>query len=331
MRRLAGFGWLVVLLVAACGAKLDLPVEPDATGNPQGEVAYVRKYPAWTGIGRVVDLMLTSGTVLYGVVEDSGRVRSWLSDAAVPRINPGRSIPENPILDGDTLRAPERICDGRLSTLWVAYRLPHPRLVQWNIAASPPTLVLSGVVRDDSILAFGGIAADRDSGFVYAVDSQRSTVTKYAPSSSGGSKVALLAGPGNGDHFLQHPQGIFYFSDSLLVADTGKGWIQVLDADRPFSGRGQVTGPAADPLTLRDPNDVWMDDAGFYYVADTGNGRVLKLTRQGTVKEIVTAFDPDPVGTPTTIVADDDRTWVADPSTGRLTLFQINTVTEDLP
>jgi hypothetical protein len=318
-------------LTAGCGSQLDLPEEPEAVGIPQGEVAYVRKYPAWPGLGRVVDVVLTRGVRLYGVVEDSARVRCWFPDTATPRLNPGRSIPALALVDGDTLGLPVRVCEGANNVLWVAYRSPHPRVVAWDIDALPPVPIDGGIVRDDSILAFGGIAADPDSDFVYVADSGRSRIIKYAPSASGGRRVAVLATQGNGDHFVQQPQGLYYFGRWLLVADTGKSWIQVLDADVPFTGPGQIMGPEEDPLQLRSPLDVWVDSNGFFYVADTGNGRVVKLTPEGALKEIVTDFDPDPVGAPSTVAASPEEAWVVDSDTGRLTIFQLNTVSEDLP
>jgi DNA-binding beta-propeller fold protein YncE len=249
----------------------------------------------------------------------------------VPRINPGRGIPEIAIVDGDTLRSPVRICEGADNTLWVAYRAPRPVLVQWDVAVVPPVRVTAGLVRDDSILSFGGIAADPDSGYVYVADAGRSRIGKYAPSAAGGSRITLLATQGNGDHFVQQPHGIFFFQDSLLVADTGKGWIQVLGADVPRSGRGQVTGPASSPLILLSPLDVWVDALGMFYVTDTGGARTLQLDPQGRIEEIVNEFDPEPAPAPNTLAATAEEVWVVDPDGGRLTIYRINTATEELP
>jgi len=328
-RRMGTMGVAAVLLGLACGRPLDLPQEPDTTGNPLGEVAYVRKY-LWEGLGRIDDLVLTGGLVLYGV-EDSARVQCWFSDTVTPRLNPGRSIPPIVTVDGDTLRGPVRICEGANNTLWVAYRAPRPTIVQWDIAVVPPAKVDSGVVRDDSIQVFGGIAADPDSGYVYVADAGRSRIGKYAPSATGGRRIALLATQGNGDHFVQQPQGIFFFQDSLLVADTGKGWIQVLGADVPLSGRGQVTGPEDARLILQSPLDVWVDALGMFYVVDTGGGRTLQLDVQGAIEEIVTEFDTDPAPAPNTLAATAEEVWVVDPDGGRLSIYLINTATEELP
>jgi hypothetical protein len=320
---------LLGALAAGCGRRLELPVEPDATGTPSGEVAYVVKY-RWDGMAPLADLVVTRGQVLFGIA-DSTRVLSWFSDWSEPRQNTTFTLPESPSLRGDVLQRPVQLCEGAHNTLWVAYTRPYPVLAQFDLGVSPPRLVDSSYVRQDSILAFGGIAADRDSGFVYVSDSRRSTISKYAPSASGGRRVTVLATPGNGDRFVQQPHGIYFFQDSLLVADTGKDWLQVISADVPLAGRGQVTGPESEPLQLRGPADVWADPNGAFYVTDTGNARVLQLNAAGRIREVVTALDPESPPAPSTLVASPRLVWVVDPGRSRLTIYQINTATEELP
>ncbi len=316
-------------LDTGCGRRLDLPAEPDSDGGPAGEVAYVKKY-AWDGLPALTDLVLTRGQQLYGI-DPAGRVRSWFSDTATPRENTSRNLPVDVIVGPDTLRAPVQLCEGLGSTLWVAYSQPQPTLLQWNVGVVPPVPVDSGVVRDNAFRRFGGIAADPDSNLVYVADDSVSTITKYAPSRTGGHRIATLASQGNGDHFVQQPHGLFAFGDSLLVADTGKNWLQVLSSRVPFSGRGQVEGPIDQPLQMILPRDVWIDPTGFFYVTDTGNARVLKLTRQGRIKEIVTELDVAAADHPNTLAATDTKVWVVDPDLGRLTIYQLNTASEGLP
>jgi hypothetical protein len=306
-----------------------LPQEPDAGGGPAGEVAYVRKY-AWDGMPVVTDLVLTRGQVLYGI-DPGGTVRCWFSDTATPRENPGRTLPATAVVGGDTLRAPAQLCEGRQSTLWVAYRSPRPTVLQWNVAVTPPVPIDTAWVHDAAWVEFGGIAADPDSAFVYVSDVGAHRVTKHAPSAGGGRRVTTLAAPGSGDNFVQAPRGLYAFGDSLLVADSGKNWLQVISSRVATSGRGQVTGTSESPLLLRDPRDVWVDATGFFYVSDSGNARVLKLTRTGLIKEIVTALDLEAAVVPTTICASDTRVWVVDPDRGRLSIYQINTTSEELP
>jgi len=326
--RCAAAALLVLLGAAACGRRLDLPQEPDATGGPAGEVAYVKKY-MWEGMPALSDLVLTRGQVLYGI-DPGGSVRSWFSDTATPRENTSRNLPPAAIVGSDTLRQAVQLCEGTGNTLWVSYARPQLTLLQWNVGVVPPVPVDSALVRSAGVEC-GGIAADADSGFVYVADRASSTVAKFRPSRLGGRRVTTLCGTGDGDHFVRQPHGIYAFGDSLLVADTGKAWLQVVSSSEPLAGRGQVTGPAEAPLQLRDPLDVWVDPTGFFYVADTGNGRVLKLRRNGLVKENVTELDAEAAAHPNTIAASDTRVWVVDPERGRLTIYQLNTASEGLP
>jgi DNA-binding beta-propeller fold protein YncE len=223
-----------------------------------------------------------------------------------------------------------QICAGAGSTLWVAYSFPVSIVAQFDVGSSTVTPIAAGLVRDEGILEFGGIAADPDSGFVYVSDPIRNTIAKYAPSADGGRRVALLATAGTGDGFVQRPHGLYAFGDSLLVADTGKSWIQVLSADVPLSGR-QVAGPSDALLDLRAPLDVWVDSNGYFYVADTGNNRVLQLGSAGDLREVVTETDPDAPALPISVAANPTQVWVPDPITGRLVVYQINTNIEELP
>jgi hypothetical protein len=327
MRRFFALVAVLWLAAAGCGSRLDLPQEPEAGGGPAGDLAFFPLY-YWDDVGRVEDLVLVSGQ-LYGVV-DSSRVRCWFSDAPLPRLNPGRSIPPA-ALGADSLHVPVKICKGVGNTLWVAYRQPRPRVVQWNIGVVPPVQIEAGLVQLDTVVVFGGIAADTDSGFVYVSDNRASTISLYRPSATGGQRVSVLATPGTGDRFLTRPGGIYFFSDSLLVADTGGNRLQVIHARVPNSGRGEITGPIDNRLQLRSPLDVWVDGSGYYYVTDAGNGRVLQLSSAGIIREIVNQYDPQGANTPNTVVATGSRVWAVDPDARRLTIYELNDIGEELP
>jgi hypothetical protein len=303
----------------------ELPAEPEA-GVPTGEIAYVVQY-RWRDVPAFGDVALVLGSLyVIEVIEDGARVTAYFSNKATPDMNEGLSFPHPLTLNGQTLGRPVHLAPGAGSTLWVAFLEPDKRLVQFQL--KPPAA--TGLwVRDPSIAALGGIAADPDSGFVYVADAAANTITKYAPSATGGARVAVLATAGNGDHFVREPRGMYFFADSLLVADSAKGWLQVLSADVPFSGRGQVLGTAEAPLILNAPADVWMDRAGRFYVAEAG--RVLQITSAGVIKEIVTERDPEAARRPLAVVANETQVWVPDPLEHQLTIYQINTVLEELP
>ena len=319
----------LVALAAGCGRRLDLPAEPEVPGTPTGQVTYVRQY-LWENMPELTDVVVTRDGILFGIV-DSTRVNAYFSDNDMPRINPSRSIPHPVTIAGLEMERPVQICEGAGSTLWVAYLLPVPTVAQFDVSSSTVAPIAAGLVRDGGIVEIGGIAADPDSGFMYVSDVFRSTIAKYAPAADGGRRVAVLATAGNGDGFVQRPHGLFVFGDSLLVADTAKSWIQVLSADVPGAGRGQVTGRSDAPLDLRLPLDVWVDRNGYFYVADTGNNRVLQLGSAGDIREVVTETDPEAPAAPISLTANTTQVWVPDPTTGRMIVYQINTNIEELP
>lgn len=319
----------LVALAAGCGRRLDLPAEPEVAGTPTGQVTYVRRY-LWENMPQLTDVVVTRDGILFGIV-DSTRVNAYFSDNDMPRVNLSRNIPYPVTIAGQPALRPVQICEGAGSTLWVAYLLPVPTVAQFDVGGDSVRVITAGLVRDGGIVEIGGIAADPDSGFVYVSDTFQSTITKYAPAADGGRRVALIATAGNGDGFVQRPHGLYVFGDSLLVADTAKSWIQVLSADVPRTGRGQVAGPSEAPLDLRLPLDVWVDRDGFFYVADTGNNRVLKLGSAGDIREIVTETDPEAPAAPISLAANTTQVWVPDPITGRMIVYQINTDIEELP
>ena len=136
---------------------------------------------------------------------------------------------------------------------------------------------------------------------------------------------------GNGDGFVREPRGIFWVNDQLLVADTGKSWLQLIDADVPGEGPGQLTGPTEAPLQLRNPLDVWVDAAGYFYVADAANNRILQVDEDGEVRENVTELDALAAVGPVSVVANRTQVWVPNAAENRLTVYQINTANEGAP
>lgn len=321
--KLGALGSILGVLALGCTTHLPLPDEPEAEDVVGGEIAYVVQYRL-EEIPSFGDITLASG-ILF-VIEDSTRVVAYLSDKSTPVINEGFTFPDPIVVEGDTLSRPVQLAAGPNKTVWVAFLQPDMRMVQFRIATPPAPTGLW--VWDVAFQEFGGIAADADSGFVYVADAQANTIVKYAPSETAGDRVAVLAEEGTGDHSVLEPRGIYCFGDSLLVADSGKDWIQVLHADIPRTG-GQIQGPADEPLVLNGPVDVWVDTSGLYYVAEQGS--VLQITSEGRIKEVVTELDPHAAAMPQALAANTTQVWVPDPVKRYCTIYQINTATEELP
>lgn len=317
---------LAAIWLQGCAESFVIPDEPDSGGIPIGEVAYVVQYE-WEDVPAFGDLALVGG-ILFAIQGDS-LVSAWLSDSATGRENGRFSLPYPVVHLTKTYSKPVHLCGGRNNTLWVAFQEP-PSLVQFTLNAAPP--VPTGLlVTLSSQAIIGGITADLDSGFVYVADVVANRISKFEPNESNGKLVIHIATQGNGDGFVREPHGIFWFDDQLLVADTGKSWLQLIDADRPGEGPGQISGPAEMPLTLRSPMDVWVDASGYFYVADTASDRVVQVEEDGLLREDVTQLDPLSASAPISVVANRTQVWVPNAAEHRLTVYQINTANEGAP
>lgn len=70
---------------------------------------------------------------------------------------------------------------------------------------------------------------------------------------------------------------------------------------------------------LNDPQDIFYDKKGFYYVADTGNNRVLKLDKNFKVLGEITEADGTSLSSPTGVSADEyGDVYIADSGNGRI-------------
>ncbi|HVL68736.1 MAG TPA: hypothetical protein VM364_15845 [Vicinamibacterales bacterium] len=110
--------------------------------------------------------------------------------------------------------------------------------------------------------------------------------------------VSTLAAPGSG---LRGPLGVAVQADgTVLVADTYNDRIVSIAPDgslRVVAGTGEpgfVDGLAAD-ARFDTPAGVAVDASGTIYVADTGNGAVRALSRDGEVRTIAPGFGDGPL------------------------------------
>jgi len=127
-----------------------------------------------------------------------------------------------------------------------------------------------------------GLAVDGE-GNLYVADSGNHRIQKF---DSEGEFIAEVGSLGEGEGEFNEPWGVAVDTEgNLYVADTWNNRIQKFDRDLNFVTQwGQ---PASDllnpkPYDFWGPRDVATDAEGNVWVADTGNGRVLKFAGDGT-------------------------------------------------
>jgi|GEM_PF-3415614 len=127
---------------------------------------------------------------------------------------------------------------------------------------------------------------------------------------------------GTGVGSTKDPRGMLWSSgagSALYFADTGNHEVQKF-AD-PASGGSSFKlafgGSGEDNIHLSFPVDVSVDGAGYVYVADFGNKRVLRYDPDGGFVQKVN-IEKDAVGdtleTPLAVTADNEQVYVADPA-----------------
>lgn len=112
---------------------------------------------------------------------------------------------------------------------------------------------------------------------------------------------------------FSNPQGMFAYGDLLYVCDTGNNRIVVLERieDAGFQVREIIDEFKGDVevRTLSAPSDIAVSEEGEIFIADRGNGRILKLDADLNYlmqfdKPVDNTLDPTITFTPNKIVID---------------------------
>lgn len=124
---------------------------------------------------------------------------------------------------------------------------------------------------------------------------------------------------GSGAGTLNDPRGLYWTGSNVLggpglfAADFGKDWVQKLSDATSSTGLYRIEADST--TSLNRPVDVTADRAGFVYVADTGNQRVLRYDPYGEFIQRVDV-EPDSYGQrllgPVAVAADDSLVYVSD-------------------
>lgn len=84
----------------------------------------------------------------------------------------------------------------------------------------------------------------------------------------------------------------------------------------------EIEGPRLAPGGLKDPADLFLDRAGYLYIVDRGNDRVVRLTSDGAFVDIIGPSAPDGLSQPEGVfVANDGEIYVADTGHSRVVVF----------
>jgi DNA-binding beta-propeller fold protein YncE len=142
-----------------------------------------------------------------------------------------------------------------------------------------------------------GIAVDNDSGNLYITEGPMSIIKKVTPSGNLISQFGVgIAGWADGSYTqaqFNYPQAVAIDSTSgnVYVPDADNHRIRRIDKDgyvSTFAGSGNASfadGIGTNAM-LNFPIGVCIDSRGNIYVADSGNGRIRRITSTGIVKTL---------------------------------------------
>lgn len=173
-----------------------------------------------------------------------------------------------------------------------------------------------------------GMALDR-AGNLYVADSQNHRIQVL---DAQGRLIRVWGSEGTAPGQFKEPWGVAVAEDgTVYVADTWNHRIQVFDAEGNFLWMwgtfGQVLDPKTFPNLFYGPRDIAIDAAGYIYVADTGNKRIVKYDSFGQMVGAVGGEGSgdgqmlEPVGI---AIGPDGALYVADTWNQRIQVFDAN-------
>jgi hypothetical protein len=124
--------------------------------------------------------------------------------------------------------------------------------------------------------------------------------------------------------------GVLHADDDSLVGPRHTSYTLDWDKRRlpgpqSYELEWEIEGPRLAPGGLKDPADLFLDRAGYLYIADRGDDRVVRLTSEGVFVDIIGPAAPDGLSQPEGVfVADDGEIYVADTGHSRIAVFNPN-------
>ena len=104
----------------------------------------------------------------------------------------------------------------------------------------------------------------------------------------------------------------------IVVADSANNKLVTLSYSKSagFAPVATIT-----PSTLAMPEGAARDRHGNYWIGDTGNNRVLVVSRTGSIVETITAAAGKPLSKPTSITVDGAKVYVSDTNNDRVLVY----------
>jgi DNA-binding beta-propeller fold protein YncE len=308
LRHAAGATGLLLLL-ASCGQEFHLPPRPEPGRIP---TAGTYNLEAIWSLDAPTDLA-SQGSFLY-VIEGEASVRAYLTEQRTPQQTPF-------VTEFQGLVRPVHLAIARKDSTFVFVADAGDMTVKrYHFTGGAPRQAF----RDSSWIELSGLAVDGDLN-VYVSDAPRDLIYKYGPD---GEPDRLISDLGSGTGFVQSPTGMFWNGVHLVVADTGKNWVQRIEVDTTnVAAQGEPIGVE---LTLDEPRDVASDrDRSFIFVAETGSDRILKFLTTGALEDSV--YSPHklettleiPISAPRYLATEGDRVFVSDPENDRVVIFKL--------
>ena len=305
-----GLGLLALAALGGCGNRTSLPQQHIGGVIPPSNTYRVKQ--VWTGFEAASDLILTSGSQVFVAFPERGEVVGYYRTSREPR-------PNGTVIAGGR---PTFLAEGAGRELVIADAdtAGGGRVRIIDLRAGGELSVFS----DSTWGEIGGIAAD-DSSNVYASDRTRNVVRKY---DRAGSMLIELADEGSGIGFVQGPGELDWQPGLVIVADTGKGWVQGLDPWRSNTAFFFLNGAEGPLGPFGAVADVGGDEEGNLYVADSGLGAVLKYTGAGDfdqrVDENAPAGSAGHLEAPVAVSASATLVFVLDRSLGKIVTFELD-------
>jgi DNA-binding beta-propeller fold protein YncE len=310
MRRAVGAGGFALLLaLLGCGQQFDLPPQPQ-NPIPIPEPGTYNLKTVWT-LPAPTDLAVF-GLYLF-VIQERQNLEVYFTTRYSPQRPPMVS-------DFTGLVAPVQVALAKRDSLFVVVAdSGDMRCKVYYWLGGPPLQSFT----DSAWVELSGLAADADLT-IYVADAARDTVMAY---DRWGRRQRVVSDYGTGSGFVIDPHGMAHNGRALVVADTGKNWVQRLEPDT--TNIPAIPEPIGrEEGLLAAPEDVATDRHGeFIYVADTGHDRVLRFLTTGAFSD--TVYSPQkihlvpPLAAPRWVCSEDSLVFVSDPAQNRVLLLEL--------